>query len=194
MFKFVDEMKEIGWNVRPIKHYFFKTQEDCMIALGELTGLQEGYVVYNKLTQNRVKVKNAVYLAAHRLRGNGLTLNSICELVVMNEVDEYVAVFPEDACKFDSAIEMLAIMTRELITNYCSYQFIETQKEFALAVKDLPLSGVMFQARKKGTDVVHEFNQVATNKKADWLKERLLQTDQYRAVLISEGRLGAQCL
>jgi len=168
--------QDMGWNVRPIKQYAFNTQEDCLKALGELTGLQEGYVVYNKVTKGRVKIKSPTYLAAHRLRGNGLTVNAICELIVMNEVDEYLATFPEDEDKFTNAIVMLDKMYDELKRNYntaiCGH--VPTQKDFALAVKDLPLSGVMFKARKNGTDVLHEFNQFPVYKRAEWLKERLV--------------------
>ena len=164
---------ELNWNVRPIKHYRFDTKEHCMEALEALKGLEEGFVVYNRLTGMRVKIKSAVYLAAHRLRGNGLSLNSICELVAMNEQDEYIASFPEDASKFYDAICMLHQMEVELIGNYEAHRMIETQKDFAIAIMKLPLSGVMFAARKTQCDVLHTFNQTPTNKKAEWLKDRL---------------------
>lgn len=167
------EMK-LGWNVRPIKMFSFNTQEDCLKALGELTGLQEGYVVYNTLTKGRVKIKNAVYLAAHRLRGNGLTMNAICELVVMGEYSEYCAVFPEDAGKFIPAIEKLADMMVDINTNYTKYKHLESQKDFALAVKDLPLSAVLFKARKNDGNAIHEFNLFPVSKRAEWLKEKLI--------------------
>lgn len=165
-----------GWNVRSIKNYSFKTQEDCLVALGELTGLQEGYVAYNKLTGSRVKIKSPVYLAAHRLRGqNGLTLNSISELVVMNEQDEYIAVFPEDAHKFVAAEEMWLKMRQDCFDAYDMNRKIESQKDFAMAVKDLPMSVVMFKARKNNTSCVQELDDLPVSKRADWLKERLLQ-------------------
>lgn len=194
--------KKNGWNVRCIREYKFNTHEECMVALEALTGLEEGYVLYNKITHKRAKLKNAVYLAAHRLRGNGLTVNAICELVAMNEYAEYIAVFPEDESKFDAAIGIMATMKHELINNYLAasnyivqFKGLPTeQKEFALYMKDLPLSGVMFKARKNGSDVMHEFNQFPVARRAEWLKERLLATDQYRAVLVSEGKLDARCL
>jgi hypothetical protein len=163
----------LGWNVKHLEQYSFNTKEECMIALEALTGLKEGYVVYNKLTGKRVKIKNAVYLAAHRLRGNGLTVNAICELVVINEVSEYLSVFPEDAHRFDRAIEMFGWMTTKLESDYNKFKHIEDQKEFALQVKDLEFSGVIFKARKTGNDVIHEFNSFPVNKRAEWLKERL---------------------
>jgi hypothetical protein len=184
-----------NWNVRPVRYYFFNTQEDCMAALLELKGLEEGYVVYNKLTGFRQKMKSPVYLAAHRLRGqNGLTLNSICELVAMNEQAEYIAVFPEDAPKFEPALAEFGVMIDELVTRYNEHKNIETQKDFALTVKDMPQAGVMFTARKNGTSALEEFNKVLVGKKADWLKERLLATKQYKAVLVSEGQLDARCV
>lgn len=162
-----------GWNVRPIKQYKFNTQADCLIALDALTGLQEGYVVYNTQTKMRVKIKNATYLAAHRLRGNGLTANAICELVAMNEVDEYLATFPEDSHKFDAALVIHAEMKHRLVHDYDAFKHLETQKEFALAVKDLPLACCMFKARANKSDVIHEFNQFPVSRRAEWIKERL---------------------
>lgn len=161
------------WNVRAIGQYRFNTQEDCLKALGELTGLQEGYVVYNTKTKMRVKIKSPTYLAAHRLRGNGLTVNAICELVVMNEYDEYLTVFPEDAPKFNDAIVELEKMLSYFALKYEANKHWVTQKEFALAVKDFELSAVMFKARANGTEFDHEFNQFSLNKRVDWLKGRL---------------------
>jgi len=162
------------WNVRPLEVFAFNTQEDCLKVLGELTGLKEGFVVFNKKTCGRIKIKSPVYLAAHRLRGNGLTLNSVCELIVMNEVDEFLATFPEDASKFDAAIEEFKRMQFRLFVDYEANKHIESQKDFALAIKDLQLSCVMFKARKSGNDVTHEFNQFPVNKRAEWLKTRLI--------------------
>jgi len=172
----------LGWNVRSIKSYSFATQADCLATLGDLPDLGEGYVVLNKLTGARVKIKSPAYVAAHRLRGNGLTINAVCELVSMNEVDEYLAVFPEDEHKFESAQVILVEMRMSLINNYvAANHYMEqfegqptAQKEFALYVKDLPLSSVMFKARKDKVDVVHAFDTVDVNRRAEWIKERLL--------------------
>jgi hypothetical protein len=171
---FVDLMSKVGWNVRHIRQYKFNTQEDCMIALGGLTGLQEGYVVLNTLTGTRVKIKNAIYLAAHRLRGNGLTINSLCELVVMGEVDEYTATFPEDLPKFVPVQNILNCIYIELEEEYLRVKDIESQKDFALAIKDFDLSCVLFKTRAKKTTTTHEFNQFPVSKRADWVKDRLL--------------------
>jgi len=164
----------LNWNVRPVEVFSFNTQDDCLKVLGELTGLKEGFVVYNTKTKTRVKIKSPTYLAIHRLRGNGLTLNSVCELIVTREVDEYLATFPEDTHKFNEAQSMYAVIQNELTDNYCKFKTIESQKDFAIAIKDLPLSCVMFKARSANVnDVLHEFNKFPVNKRAEWLKTRL---------------------
>jgi len=167
-------LKPVNWDVRPVKLYSFGTKEECLASLANLPDLAEGYVVFNPKTGNRVKVKSPAYVAAHRLRGNGLNMNSICELVVMNEYDEYLAVFPEDKEKFTKAIAEYMIMRVELNSNYLNYCNIESQKDFALAVKDLPLSCVMFKTRKSDNGIMYEFDQFPVSKRANWLKERLV--------------------
>lgn len=175
------------WNIRPIRNYKFNTQEDCMIALHELTGLQEGYVVWNRKTGERVKIKNAAYLAAHRLRGqNGLTNKSICELVAMNEQDEYLAVFPEDVDKFKPAEAALADLKYGIECLYNAAQehmkqFTDTgrdsQKEFALFVKDYPHSAVLFKARASGVSVMEAFNSFPLTRRAEWIREIIERTE-----------------
>ena len=161
------------WNVRLPLLYKFNTTEECVESLAQLPERAEGYVLYNRVSGKRIKLKDPRYVLLHKIRGNGLTVNSICELVASNEHEEYIASFPADAEKFISAIEELHFMQRQLQVHYDMNKHIESQKDFALAVKDLPLSGCMFKARKNGTDVLHEFNQFPVSKRADWLKERL---------------------
>lgn len=168
------ERGKCGWNVRCINAYKFGTQAECLETLKNLPNLEEGYVVYNHNTGERVKIKSPAYVAAHRIRGNGLTINSICELVAMNEYEEYLAVFPEDAQHFQRPIELYEIMLSRLVAQYVAHKDKVDQKEFALAVKDFPLSCVMFKARKTGNTATHEFNQFPVNKRAEWLKEAIL--------------------
>lgn len=165
---------DLGWNVRQPKQYSFKTTEECIESLAELPNRAEGYVLYNLETGKRIKLKDPRYVLLHKIRGNGLTVNSICELVAANEHEEYIASFPKDEWRFDAAVDELDFIIGELDMNYEQYKHIEGQKEFALAVKDLPLSCCMFKARKAGTHVIHEFNQFTTSRKAEWIKERLL--------------------
>ncbi len=169
----VNQFKSIGWNVRMPKEYRFDSLEACLEVLKELPDLQEGYVVYNTQTGERVKMKSPAYVVAHRIRGNGLTMNSICELVAMNEQDEYLTYFPEDRKFFTPVEDKLSEIILNIKGTYVLYRDVESQKDFALAIKDHPFSGVMFKARKMNISVIDAWNDYPVSKRAEWLKEQM---------------------
>lgn len=72
-----------------------KSIDECLAATKAMPWDEEGYVVCDAKF-NRVKVKSTAYLAAHRLKGNGvLSYARALELVRINEIDEVIAYFPE---------------------------------------------------------------------------------------------------
>ncbi len=165
--------EDVKWKVRKPKTYRFDSLESCLEVLKELPDLQEGYVVYNTITGERVKMKSPAYVVAHRIRGNGLTMNSICELVVMNEQDEYLAYFPEDEKFFTPVSEKLQNVIWDVELTYSHYKDIESQKDFALAIKDHPFSGVMFKARKMNVPIAAAWLDYTVAKRAEWLKQQI---------------------
>lgn len=173
-----------GWNIRDLKIYKFNTKEDCMLALGELDGLKEGYVCYNPKTKERVKIKSPVYLAAHRLRGNGLTLNSVCELVAMGEQEEYLAVFNSDIDKFVPVINGLKSLKSDIDEKYQNISNIEIQRDFALCLKDYEFSCFIFNARKNKTLPSIEYDKCDINVKVKFLKIYLDLTCNYQNAIV----------
>ena len=171
----IDFEKQHKWNVRKLESYSFNTQDECLTALSKLSGLEEGFVCYNKKTGDRIKIKSPSYLIVHRLRGDGLTLNSVCELVIINEVSEYVSVFPEDAEKFDTAQEILNDLLYSLSIKYETVKDIENQKDFSLKIKDDDLSCVLFRARRNNTNIPEAFSTFPVEKRIEWLKERVIE-------------------
>lgn len=145
-----------GWKVP--KHYNFETFSDCVLAAKELRDLNEGYVLYDQFGSPKVKVKNPAYVAAHHLRGDGLNPKRIMQLVIMNEHSEYLSIFPEDEEHFTNYIEKYLEMLNDMQTTWIENKNILDQKEFALAVKHLPTSGVLFKARKTNEGLLHCFN------------------------------------
>lgn len=152
-----------GW-LRP-KKYTFGTISDCIIASKSLPNLEEGYVLYNNTGVPVLKVKNPAYVAAHRIRGNGLTTNRIVELILINEHPEYLSIFPEDKEHFQKYIDMLELFTFEMNENYNAVSGIECQKEFAISVKDKPYSHVLFKARIKQTTPKVIFDEMTIQEK-----------------------------
>ena len=131
------------------KRYQFDTIEHCLQASKELPFNDEGYVVYDKDDQPVCKIKSPAYVAVHRIRGEGLTPNRVCQLVWTFEETEYLAYFPEDIAIVQPYVEARDKLIAEIDSVYAGVKDIADQKEYALAVKDKPYSSVLFTMRKQ---------------------------------------------
>lgn len=139
-----------GWSLP--KRYPCTSVEQIEALVNSLPNLEEGVVLYNSQGVPVLKVKGKAYLAAHRMRGeNGLNPKRCMDLVLMNEVDEYLTVFPEDVnklapyCKgWDDAMTQIYIL-------WNTFALIEEQKEFALGVKDTIVAPLLFRMRNGKT-------------------------------------------
>lgn len=127
--------------------YSFSDAEQCKRVANSLTDLKEGFVLYDPVADKRVKVKSDTYVTLHHIKGEGLNPKRIMELVCANEQDEYLTHFPEDREHIQPIADAQVKMMREMANNYEKVREIEEQKEFALAVKHLTYSGMLFSAR-----------------------------------------------
>lgn len=160
-----DEMACVnGWQ-RP-RTWEFNNWEEVLQGAKDLPNLEEGYVMYHdEFNLPVMKCKNPAYVAAHHLRGEGLNPKRCMDLVIINETDEYLTVFPEDVNilqPYITAYEMLEFTTNYL---YDDWKFIREQKEFALAVKDYPQQGIFFTMRKQGLTFKQAFDKLTSNAK-----------------------------
>jgi T4 RnlA family RNA ligase len=133
--------------------YKFDTISDCLQAAKELRDLQEGYVLYNRQGEPVCKVKNPAYVAAHHLRSEGLNPKRVLDLIIMNEVGEYLAIFPEDGAVFEPYVEAFEELQFQanLVMNAVRGAEEISQKDFALYVKDMPFKSLLFSMRKLGS-------------------------------------------
>lgn len=146
------------------RRYKFNNIEELLASAKALPDLEEGYVMYTIYGRPILKLKNPAYVAAHHLRGEGLNPKRLMDLLIMNEVPEYLSVFPEDReifAPYTEAFLEIFVAADMLFKDSCK---LETQKEFAMAVKDSPTSGLLF-AMRKGTDLYDAFNSLTTNSK-----------------------------
>lgn len=154
---------ELGF--RSPRVYQFTTMEECMTAAKELRNLEEGFVLY-KDGVPQAKCKNPAYVAAHRLRGEGcLTEKRVLDLIVMNETDEYLSIFPEDQESFDPYLKAkshldMALSSLRLVVP----DFKGTQKEFAMIWKDTPIASIAF-AMKSGKTLEDAWERLTDNAK-----------------------------
>jgi T4 RnlA family RNA ligase len=142
---------ELHCGIRGPRVYRFDTAGKCLEAAKNLPDLEEGYVVYRS-GRPVCKIKSPTYVAAHRLFSGPMTTKRAVELLLTGEADELIAYFPE----FKDTLGHCARALKSALTDMDRRFAIEwnagasCQKDFALRVKDLPYSAVLFQARNKG--------------------------------------------
>jgi hypothetical protein len=169
LFRHIQITASIPASIRLPKTYDIYDIDSARFSLKDLDALDEGYVFYNPKTQDRVKVKNPSYVAIHHIRDNGnMNPRRICDLVFLNETDEYLQYFPEDTKFFSPWINAYNEFHRTALEIYEKNKHIESQKEFALQVKDLPYSGLLFQMRQ-GKSFSESINRLHSDKKVDIL-------------------------
>lgn len=168
----VKAVTEAGFNVRMPTMFAANDFSQVLEATKQLTNLQEGFVAWDLVSDERVKFKSAAYVAVHHIRGEGaLVPKRVAALVLENEHEEYLTYFEEDRRFFEPYVEARDILASSMEETYESVKGIEDQREFALKVKDLPYSAVMFTARKKGISVHDAFNEMRDAQKISLLME-----------------------
>ena len=136
--------------------------------------LEEGFVVMNPMTRHRIKVKRATYLVVHRLAGNGTpSVDDVVELYLQNEQAEILSYFPELENHFNSINSVIESLYKEGESLYNSNKELDSQKDFALAIKDSALSGVCFTARSKKLSFHEAFYTIRPTALAKIVKELL---------------------
>lgn len=122
--------------------------------LEETDGTAEGLVLRD-INGLRLKVKSSTYLSYSQLGGNG---NLVCNknlipLILANEQDEAIAIFPSIKPKVDELKIKLDDLLTELDNAWVTVHGIEDQKEFAITLKkfNTSLSGILFKMKKEGT-------------------------------------------
>lgn len=154
-------------NIRKVKTYQ-ASDIDAVVALANsLPDLQEGFVIYDPVSNKRMKVKSYLYVVAHSIRGNDPlpTKKNLLRLLFTGELGEFCAYFPEWSEKALDIQREVDDAYRELAIAWDKYKHLESQKDFALSIKDVPYNGILFQARKMNKTVNESWNDWPIEKK-----------------------------
>lgn len=152
------------------RKFKFDTTENCMKTAQSLPDLQEGYVIY----QDGVpvcKIKSPAYVAVHHIKSEGLNPKRIAQLVLANEQGEYLTYFGEDYQYIEPYEIAFHKLKCEMVDVYNQFKDLESQKDFALSVKDYPYSSALFKARGSDGDVIGSFDSMAVNFKIQVLEK-----------------------
>ncbi len=114
----------------------------------------EGFVLRDHNGQRR-KCKNPKYVALHHLKGNGTSICSPKYLIPFildgaAEEDEVLKYLPELRPYYHALTKAIDELLLEILTLWNTHHKLESQKDFALAVKHSKGSGFLFEARKRG--------------------------------------------
>lgn len=153
--------------LRPVR-YNFSSIEEIQLFLQDQASKDptfEGVVIRDR-HGHRWKVKSATYLGLHRLKGEGDNMfnpKHLLPFILAGEESELLTYFPEVSdtfYKLKCKVQQAYIETLEV---WADNWRIEDQKEFALAVKDYPMSGLLFTLRKK-----HKMEQSSKILRQEW--------------------------
>ena len=139
---------------RPVNSYAFDTIENLITVTNALPDLQEGFVIWKDNTPY-LKVKSHAYLVAHQTRGEGLTPKRLARMVLFNEMDEYLAYFPEDTRFFNPYVLAKEKLESECVEIFSKYKSLDI-KPFAEQVYKYGYSMALFKTKRNGTDNVLE--------------------------------------
>ena len=132
------------------KEFDLQSLEDCIEASKQLPFDNEGYVVVDKF-YNRIKIKSPKYVYVHKIKNNGsVNKDSILQIIRENEIEEFLVYYPifepfisEMKSKIDDILTKIEQENKEY-----SSKNIESQKDFALLVKESKFASYHFAKRK----------------------------------------------
>ena len=161
-------------NIRHPKVYSLKNYSEIVDFMSSLDTMDEGFVVYDKRSGIRVKIKNPSYLAIASKRVNGgLTENAIIDMVYANETAEYLTYFHEDFHLIEPYKEAYERMMNLIHRVWNDVRFMDTsdaegRKMYAGRVKHYPFSGILF-AMKDGKEMKDIMARMSDNSKKSML-------------------------
>ncbi len=107
----------------------------------------EGYVVRDA-NFNRIKLKSPQYVALAHLK-DGFGPKRLIEIVRNNTAEEFLSYFPEWTEDYNKTKIKYDTLIANLIYDYCKYHSIESQKDFAIAIKGVNnFTSALFECRK----------------------------------------------
>ncbi len=163
-----------GWYLP--RTYSFNNWDEVVDAANELPDFEEGFVGCRE-GEPMVKVKSKVYIVAHHLRGEGLNPKRCMDLVLMNETDEYLTVFPEDVKMLSPYIECWDRAMIGIDAFWKAFGKLNDQKDFALKVKDAIVAPILFRMRN-GKTKEEAINSLTTNAKYHIIVQYINEAEQ----------------
>lgn len=128
------------------KEYGMQSIDEIVEVASTLGYDEEGYVVVDK-DLRRIKIKSPAYLAAHRLKGNGVvTIKRVLEMILTGEHGEFLAYFPEYKDIFDEVEGKMNAYINKMASELSEAESHKdnSRKDFAMWAKNQTNPGMLF--------------------------------------------------
>ncbi|MCC0176315.1 2'-5' RNA ligase [Waterburya agarophytonicola K14] len=143
------------YNWQLVATYPLQTLEEIVAMTDKLDPMDsEGYIICDREFK-RIKVKSPQYVAISHLK-TGFSSRRMLEIVVTNEGEEFLNYYPEWQELYQQIATQYNALIEEIEEQYYKYQNIPVQKDFAIAVKNLSYSGILFALRAGKSNSVKE--------------------------------------
>jgi len=142
-------------NVRYPRSYYVRNADAIKSLFADWPEDAEGVVMVDA-NFNRIKIKQDSYVRLHHVISNVNSVRNIIDIVLNGESHEVLSYFPEMEEMFRDIEKSLNMLKRDIMTIFGEFNSLPTQKDFALAVKDLPYAPFLFRLRK-GEDLKYQF-------------------------------------
>jgi len=130
------------------KMYKFNSLDDVMTIVKQLESPeQEGIVVVDK-NYNRIKIKSEEYLKLYKQLNN--YRHNLVKLYLADDMDEFLSYFPEHKERTECFLKKIDSAIQEAEELWRTNKHAKSQKEFALKVKDHPMSCLLFNMKRDG--------------------------------------------
>ncbi len=143
-FEYRPDYFDTNWEV--VKTFNFNSIENVLDSVEKLNPLEsEGFIVCDA-NFNRVKVKNAQYVAMSHLAQN-MSFRSMLEVIRKNESSEFLVHFPEFAELFYKTKIKYESLISEINGFFEGIKHISNQKDFALLATQKTYSAALFRMK-----------------------------------------------
>jgi hypothetical protein len=134
----------LGWEI--VQTHPLSDLAAVLQVIESLNGMEsEGFVVCDHAFR-RIKMKGKNYVALHHLKDQ-LSPRRFLEVIMSNEGEEFLAYFPEYEETYRQIKRDFQALLNTMAVVYEKHRHLESQRDFALAVKDYPFSAALFSAR-----------------------------------------------
>ena len=143
------------YNWQLVERYSLTTLREIIALTNELDPMDsEGYIVCDT-DFKRIKVKSPQYVAISHLK-TGFSTRRMLEIVATNEGEEFLNYYPEWRDMYQKIEAKYNALAKDIEEEYQKHKDISIQKDFAMAVKHLDCSNILFALRAGKSNSVRE--------------------------------------